>query len=137
MTYWLVGIGGMAGAILRYGIGLAVPVSVGSSAYPYAILTINWSGSFLLVLLLQVTASGGRIHARLRLMLGTGFLGGYTTFSTFSYDTFRYLQEAKWILAGGYAGATFVGGLLFAWLGLLVGRRLYDRRADSREERLS
>lgn len=136
MTYWLVGIGGMAGAMLRYGIGLAVPAAVGS-AFPYAILTINWSGSFLLVLLLQVTASGGRINERLRLMLGTGFLGGYTTFSAFSYDTFRYLQEAKWMLAGGYAGATFAGGLLFAWLGLLAGRRLYNRCADSREERLS
>ncbi len=129
MSYWLVGVGGMAGAMMRYGVGLMLPLA-NDGQFPYSTLLVNWSGSFLLACLLQLTAGSSKRGEALRQLIGTGLIGAYTTFSAFSADTLRLLQAGVWPTALLYAGGTLLGGLLLAWLGDLSGRSIMARRAD-------
>ncbi len=132
MSFWLVGIGGFAGAITRYGIGQLLPITR-EDQFPLGTLTVNWSGSFLLGFLLIAATSNGKSWRgeRLRLLLGTGFLGAYTTFSAFSAETMQMIQSGAWGMAAMYAGATLIGGLVCVSLGYWTGSRI--RRAVARE----
>lgn len=92
MNFLIVGIGGFFGAISRYAVGLAVIKHMPSS-FPYATLIVNVSGSLLLGLVTALTARG-TFTGQLALLAGVGFLGAYTTFSTFAVDII-YLFKAQ------------------------------------------
>lgn len=116
MTWLLIGLAGAAGALTRHGLG----VLAGPRAFPIVTLTINVTGSFLLGLLLTL-AAGGRISTQTALVLGTGFLGAYTTYSTFSWDVVVLLREGRPLAAAGYLALTVVLGLAAAALGYRLG----------------
>jgi len=92
-----------------------------SSRYPVGTTVINVSGSLLLGLVTGLTA-GRLLPESLHLVLGTGFLGGYTTFSTASFETVRLVQERRWVEAAvngvGMAVASVAAAALGVWLGL-------------------
>lgn len=117
----LLGLGaaGAAGALSRYGIGAAF----GSRAFPWPTLGINLLGSFLLGLLLSVAAGRGWSN-NITVPLGTGFLGAFTTFSTFSYETQLLLRMQRPVTAAIYVAASVAGGVAAAWGGFEVGRLL-------------
>lgn len=100
----------------RYGLG----VLAGPRPFPGVTLTINVTGSFLLGLLLTL-AAGGRINNQTALVLGTGFLGAYTTYSTFSWDVVTLARDGRWAAALGYLMFTVVFGLAAAGLGYRLG----------------
>lgn len=79
--------GGAVGAVARFTLNNFIS-SLLATPFPVGILCINASGAFCMGLLMGAIARSGKAHATLFLLLGTGFLGGYTTFSTFSMDTF-------------------------------------------------
>jgi len=115
-----VGAGGFLGAIARYGLGVWIDARAGS-AFPFGTLLINLSGSFLLGTLsgaLEFSA----LSPEVRLALGVGFLGAYTTFSTFTYETLRLVEAGDTGLALAYVAASVLVGLVAATLGLAVGR---------------
>ncbi|HEY8513929.1 MAG TPA: fluoride efflux transporter CrcB [Candidatus Binatia bacterium] len=117
-----VGAGGFCGAITRYLLSMWIDGQLGS-AFPWATLAINATGSFALGALYGAIASLG-LPPEVRLLLGVGFLGGYTTFSTFSVETVT-LFERDAIGAGlAYVAASVALSVLGAVLGLALGRSL-------------
>ncbi len=122
----LVALGGSAGAAARYGVGLAV----GAHAWPWATTVVNLSGALALGLLTgALAAAGGATPAlrRVRLLVGTGFLGAFTTYSTLSLEVAERLRAGSAGTAVGYALASLVVGLLASLLGLRGGALLVGR----------
>jgi fluoride exporter len=107
---------GGLGAVARFALDGLVVARVGRR-FPYGTVLINVSGSLLLGVLTGLTVAHGAPTA-LRTVLGTGFCGGYTTFSTASFETVRLLQAGRWSAAAGNAGGTLVLTVGAAALGL-------------------
>ena len=97
-----VGIGGFVGSVLRYLLGLAVP----DTGFPVGTLCINVCGSFLLAAIAASVAGGAITDERLSLLLRVGLCGGFTTFSTYSLETMRLLQDGRFGAALAYVMLT-------------------------------
>ena len=121
MRFLYVALAGAAGALARYSIGLAV----GPRSFPWATLGINVSGSFALGVVLTVAAARGWSPEAVA-AVAVGFLGAYTTFSTFSFESFTLAHTGRTMTAAAYVGASVVIGLLAARLGYAVGESLVD-----------
>ena len=98
MGYLAVALGGAAGAMLRYGLSGWVQ-GAGGFGFPFGTLTVNVIGSFIIGLILQWSTDRFMFSPEVRLLITTGFCGGLTTFSTFSYETLRLLEGQQWLLA--------------------------------------
>lgn len=118
MTALLVALGAAAGAPARYLIDRAVQARHGS-AFPWGTLTVNVGGSMLLGLLAGATASRG-----VTALLGTGFCGALTTYSTFGYELLRLTEEGAARHAVLYAAASVAAGLGAGYAGILLGQEL-------------
>jgi fluoride exporter len=92
--------------------------------FPYGTLAVNALGSFLLGVLMQVALSTESFPPTLRLTLATGVMGGFTTYSTFNYETLQLFQEGAWLLGLANLGITVAGCLAAGALGLVAGRLL-------------
>ena len=122
VAYLLIGIGGFLGANARYLVAGWMTASLGAS-FPYGTLVINVSGSFILGFFF-IFISERLVHANWRLFFAIGFLGAYTTFSTFSYENFALIQERSYILAlANMLGIVFMG-LMAVVAGIVVARIL-------------
>ena len=119
--FLLICLGGALGTGARYLIAVWVARTVGT-AFPYGTLLINVAGSFLLGLLMQLSLSTQMISADMRLIIGTGILGGFTTYSTFNYETLALLHEDAWGAALANAAATLIGCLAAGAFGIGVAR---------------
>jgi len=95
----IIGIGGFLGAAARYGAALWIGQRWGRS-FPLGTFLINVSGSFLIGLLMTLFTERFMVNPQWRLMLVVGFLGAYTTFSTFEYETGALLKDGEWMIAG-------------------------------------
>ena len=119
MTWLLVVLAGAAGTAVRYGISLAV----GPREFPWATLGINVTGSFLIGLVLTMGALG-RLSPQTTTTLAVGFLGAFTTYSTFSWETLVMGRANQVALAVLYVLLSVVFGLLAAVLGYRLGQSL-------------
>jgi CrcB protein len=97
MRHLIVFLAGGTGAVLRYAVGGWVAQASGST-FPWGTLAVNVSGSFLISLVMHVALTTAAIAPELRLALTTGLLGGFTTYSTFNYETIELLREGAWQL---------------------------------------
>jgi CrcB protein len=113
--------GGALGSVARYLIGTIVTAR--APGFPWATLAINVTGSLLFAVFAAALA-GQALSPALRAGLTTGFCGGYTTFSTFSYETLTLVEQGSYTRAGAYAAASVALSLLAAVLGLALGRGL-------------
>ena len=111
---------GGTGCVARYLVALAV----GRRAFPYATLAVNVVGSFLIAFILELALTRKTIPPNLQLALTTGFMGGFTTYSSFNFETTQ-------LVLGGHparglinVGATLTGGIAAGLLGLWLGRRI-------------
>lgn len=118
----LIGFGGFLGANARYWIGGWVE-AYASATFPAATLVINLSGSLLLGLLMSGFEIG-LVSQPVRLALGVGFLGAYTTFSTFTHETIRLIETGHVATALWYTLSSVIVGLAACFAGLLLGRQL-------------
>ena len=120
MKYIAVGVGGFAGAITRYAIGVYIGSRYGVG-FPYGTFVINVSGSFLvgliLTLLARTTAS-----PYWRYLLPIGFIGAYTTFSTFEYETLQAIQDGQLVTGLLNVTLSLIVGFGAVWLGSALGR---------------
>ena len=119
----LVALGGAIGSVARYGVG-AVAAQLLGAAFPWGTLLVNLSGSFLISLVMHVALAGTAISLELRIFLTTGIMGGYTTYSSFNYETLALINQRAYGLAGLNLTATVVGCFLTGVLGLAAGRVL-------------
>ena len=119
--FWCICLGGAAGTGARYWLSGWVQRHAGA-AFPAGTLAVNVIGSFLLGVLMEVGVSGGMLGPTLRLSLTTGVMGGFTTYSTFNYETIEYLREGAWLLAGANVAATVIVCLGAGLAGLMLGR---------------
>jgi fluoride exporter len=121
--YMMVLIGGGIGAVARYAASAAVSARFGGR-FPLGTLVINVSGSFLVGVLMTLLTERLQPHPNWRLLLVVGFLGGYTTFSAFEYETLQAVREGdKWI------GLLYViGSVTFGYIAVWIGTALVGRR---------
>jgi len=117
----LVGIGGFAGAIARRVVDLWVSDRAGS-AFPLGTLVINVSGAFLVGLLFAWALERGVLPREIRGPVMIGFLGAYTTFSTWMLESWRLVEDGAWALAAFNLAGSAALGLVAVVAGLAVGR---------------
>lgn len=118
----LIAIFGAIGTLARYGLQGFVQIRT-SSTFPYGTLLINLTGCFLLALTYQLTVNRMVISPDLRFAIGVGFFGGYTTFSSFGWETAKMLEDGAWVAATAYVGASVVLGLLLSIAGIRLANR--------------
>jgi fluoride exporter len=118
-----VALGGAIGSVLRYGVNLAAPRLLGND-FPWASLTVNVVGSFLMGLLVAFLTEKFADQPDLRLFLTTGILGGFTTFSAFSLDVFGLMQRGENSVALVYVLASVALSILAVFGGVMVSRAL-------------
>jgi CrcB protein len=122
--YLLVGVGSFVGGNARYVVGRWVGGAV-EGRFPLATLLINVVGSFVLGMIGGFLAERSLAHAdAIRLALGVGFCGGFTTFSTFEYETHALLEDGLWLPALANVVVSVVVGLVAVRLGIVASRAL-------------
>ena len=119
----LIGGFGALGCVVRYYISGWVYDLLGRD-FPYGTFVVNITGAFLIGLIMEFGMRSTLLPVSLRAGLTIGFLGGLTTFSTFSYETFRLLEEGNFFVAAINVLASVVVCLFFTWLGIHAARML-------------
>jgi len=117
----LVAIGGAIGSVCRYVVSTVFFQRFGP-AFPWGTLTVNVTGSFLIGIILQLALLRTGFSPYLRLFLATGILGGFTTFSTFSYETYALSSEALSLASIVYVLGSVVLGIAAAYCGVVLAR---------------
>jgi CrcB protein len=119
LPLFLVGLGSMLGGVSRYGLTLATQ-NVAAFSLPYGTLLSNLAGCLLIGVIAGLGGKTELLSTELRLLLATGFCGGFTTLSSFVYELGQFVQDQEYFFASTYFVATLAGaGLAFA-LGLLL-----------------
>ena len=117
----LVAIGGLLGSVGRYWLSGFVQQASGGE-FPLGTLAVNILGSFVVGLVMALSLERGIVQANARILLTIGLCGGFTTMSTFSYETVALLRDGEMMLALSNIAATVGSCLAAAWVGQAVGR---------------
>jgi fluoride exporter len=125
VTYLWIGLGSALGGMARYWCSGVVADRIGET-FPWGTLTVNVVGSFIIGFFATLTAPDGRllVGSNARQFVMVGFLGGYTTFSSFSLQTLALARDGELLRAGANVGLSVVLCLLAVWLGSLAGAAL-------------
>lgn len=118
----LVAIGGALGSMARYGAAAAVN-RMAHSAFPWGTLVVNVTGSFLIGVLMVLLFKAGEWRENGRLLLVTGMMGGFTTFSSFSWETWKLLEDGRVMMAVTNVFASVAICLLATMVGALLARQ--------------
>ena len=121
MTYLAVALGGALGAMSRYWVYDAF-VRASESRFPWATLTVNITGSFFLGIAFVLITERAEMGPEVRGLVTVGFLGAFTTFSTFSLETVGLLEQGQLTAAISYVLSSVVVCIIAAWLGLTFSR---------------
>jgi fluoride exporter len=121
--YWMVGLGGFLGAIARFWVGGYISDRMGAR-FPYGTFVINISGSFLIGLVVTILAEKTHWNAGWRYLIPIGFIGAYTTFSTFELETFQSLRDGEILFAFLNVALSVVLGFIAVWLGVVTARTI-------------
>lgn len=120
MRLFLIAIFGAIGTLARYGLQGAVQTAAG---FPYGTLLVNLLACFFLGLIGQFTMNRMVISPELRVAIAVGFFGGFSTFSSFGWETAKMLEEGAWARASAYVGASVFAGLLLTVAGIRLANR--------------
>lgn len=126
MIWVYVAVGGAAGAVARYGLGGWIQDRAGFG-FPWGTLVVNVLGCLLIGFAIRYLEAT-RLPAELRALVGVGFLGAFTTFSTFSYETVGLLEEGAWGRAAAYSLGSLLLGIVAVYLGVSISRFLLHPR---------
>jgi CrcB protein len=119
----LVCLAGALGTGARFGLSTGIGILLGTH-FPYGTVVVNVLGSFLIAVVAYVSTAGDLITPTTRLVLTTGFLGGFTTYSAFNQETLVCLQQSLWARAIANVGVTLVACLAAGFAGVAFARRL-------------
>ncbi|MFZ4414200.1 MAG: fluoride efflux transporter CrcB [Bacteroidales bacterium] len=120
---FIVGSGGFFGSSARYLTQVMINKYFPSS-FPYGTFSINVSGSLLIGIIFALSEKGNILSPEVRMFLATGFCGGFTTFSTFSYEILQQLRDGEIFLASIYIFSSIIFGLLAAYAGFYLIKSL-------------
>ena len=121
--YWMVGLGGFLGSIARFWLGSYITYRMGAR-FPYGTFVINISGSFLIGLIVTLLAERADWSPNLLYLIPIGFIGAYTTFSTFELEAFRSVHNGDLLLAFLNVILSVTVGFAAVWLGVVTGQSL-------------
>jgi CrcB protein len=119
--YLLIAAGGAFGALSRYGVSFWIQERV-PGAFPYGTFIVNITGCLLMGVVMTRLNEGGAVSVNWRYLVPVGFIGGYTTFSAFEFETFRILEQGLPLVGLGYVVSSVVVGYLALWLGVVTAR---------------
>lgn len=125
---WYIAIGSAIGGMSRYLVGGAFQ-RLTAGTFPVGTLLVNVTGSFLLGVILRYGVETPSLTPELRAFLTVGFCGGYTTFSTFSYETAALMEDGEWTRAASYVALSVGISLLATFIGFIAAREIVDLRA--------
>lgn len=121
--YLYIAIGGALGSLARFWVGSLVAARMGTR-FPYGTFVINLSACFLIGFSLELLGERVDLNPVWRYLIPMGFVGSYSTFSTFEWETFSNLQMGAFPVAGLYVGLSVVLGLVGVWCGVFAARLL-------------
>jgi CrcB protein len=120
---WSVAVGGALGSVARFALsGLIQRMS--GSAFPVWTLIVNVTGSIVLAFLMRYLIDGVPVSVEVRAFLTTGFCGGYTTFSTFTYETAALIEQGDWRRSSLYVALSVCTSLVGAFMGIGLARQV-------------
>jgi fluoride exporter len=122
-----IAVGSALGGVARYLLAGFLQARLGSG-FPVGTLVVNITGSFLLTLLLQYSLASPSISAEVRSLLTTGFCGGYTTFSTFSFETVRLIEDGDYRRVTWYVAGSVILSIAAAFGGIATAKLVLDFR---------
>ena len=123
VEYLMVAVGGARGSVLRYWVSGSIADRLGTR-FPYGTFAVNCTGSFLIGLVITLISQRANVSPHWRYLIGVGFIGGYTTFSAFEYETFQSMQDGKMLVASLNVILSVAVGLLCIWLGVAAARAM-------------
>lgn len=126
MRLVLVCLGGAIGTGARYLMSLWALGAFGA-AFPFGTLIVNATGSLLVAFIVEMAGTTNAISPDVRLMLTTGVLGGFTTYSAFNFETSAYVRTAQWATALANVGVTLLGCLAAGFFGAALARLIFAR----------
>jgi fluoride exporter len=118
----LIALFGAVGTLARYGLQSAMQVRTGGT-FPYGTLLVNLTGCFFLGLIAQFTLNRMVISPDWRVAIAVGFFGGYTTFSSFGWETAKMMERGEWARASIYVGASVFAGLFLTVAGIRLANK--------------
>lgn len=121
--YLLVAFGGALGSVLRFWAGGYVSGRLGTR-FPYGTFIINLTASFLIGFVMTLLSERTHWSPNWRFLITVGFIGGYSTFSTFEYESFRVFEDGEFVIAAMNMVFSVVVGFFSVWLGVITGRTI-------------
>jgi CrcB protein len=118
----LIALFGAVGTLARYGLQGVVQMRTGG-VFPYGTLLVNLTGCFFLGLIGQITLNRMVISPDWRVAIAVGFFGGYTTFSSFGWETAKMMETGEWARASAYVGASVAAGLFLSVAGMRLANK--------------
>jgi CrcB protein len=119
----MIALGGAMGALARYQLAALIQARV-PAGFPWGTFVVNISGCLVMGVVTTIFAERLVVHPNWRLLIPIGFIGAYTTFSTFEYETFRAMTEGSWLIGAANVVASVLAGYVALWLGVALTRSL-------------
>ena len=121
LRYLLIGVGGALGSIARYWVTTSVASKLGV-AFPYGTLCVNLASCFVIGFLITSAGGGAGKRSAWRFLVAVGFIGAFSTFSTFEWETYSAARSGAFLVAGLYTGCSLIVGLLAVWAGTKLAK---------------
>ena len=119
--YVMIALGGALGAIARYGVAATIQARV-PAGFPWGTFVVNVSGCLVMGVATTLLTERLVVNPQWRYLVPIGFIGAYTTFSTFELELFRANTEGAWLIGGAYLVGSVAAGYVALWLGVILAR---------------
>jgi CrcB protein len=119
----MIALGGALGALARYQLAAMIQARV-VPGFPWGTFVVNVTGCLVMGIAATLLAERLVVHPSWRFLIPIGFIGAYTTFSTFEYETFRAVTEGSWMIGAANVAGSVIAGYVALWAGVLLARAL-------------
>lgn len=124
VNYLMLALGGALGALARYGLGGLVQTRM-NAVFPYGTLVVNLCGCLLMGFVMALITDSVIVAPEFRYFVPVGFIGAFTTFSTFELETFRAIEDGAWLVGAANVLTSVILGFVALWLGVIAARRFF------------
>jgi CrcB protein len=119
--YAMIALGGAVGSIARYQLALMIQTRI-PAGFPWGTFVVNITGCLVMGIAMTLISARLVVHPNWRFLIPIGFIGGYTTFSTFEFETFRAVTEGSWMIGAANVVGSVAAGYVALWLGVVLAR---------------